>query len=161
MRISDWSSDVCSSDLQLLILVVVALYLRVLSLPAFVLTAVFATASIFVHLSRMQPVTTALRQAAAEDDRLFDGLRDLLLGFSQVRTSRPRAAALHAELEALSDGARVTKTAVKKRWGNEFALIQVMFYLLVGLIVFAVPLDRKSTRLNSSHYCASRMPSSA
>src|SRR3546814_20412395 len=54
---------------QLLMLVCVALYLMVLSLPAFVLTAVFATASIFVHLSRMQPVTTALRQAAAEIGR--------------------------------------------------------------------------------------------
>src|SRR3546814_12660919 len=33
----------------------------------------------------------------------------------------------------------------------------------LGAAVQAVdaPLDRKSTRLNSSHYCASRMPSSA
>src|SRR3546814_20118849 len=83
---------------QLLMLVCVALYLMVLSLPAFVLTAVFATASIFVHMSRMQPVTTALRHAAAEDDRLFDGLRDLLLGFSLVMTSHTGAPALPAAL---------------------------------------------------------------
>src|SRR3546814_5747622 len=30
-----------------------------------------------------------------------------------------------------------------------------------GLAIPAVPVDRKSTRLNSSPYCASRMPSSA
>src|SRR3546814_1720150 len=41
----------------------------------------------------------------------------------------------------------------------EFGIILLLFS--IGLELSFKRLDRKSTRLNSSHYCASRMPSSA
>src|SRR3546814_6474516 len=34
-------------------------------------------------------------------------------------------------------------------------------HLIMTVVESAIAKDRKSTRLNSSHYCASRMPSSA
>ena len=44
--------------------------------------------------------------------------------------------------------------ALRSRW---FAFYALVFFLLVGLLL----VDRKSTRLNSSHTDISRMPSSA
>src|SRR3546814_5944844 len=45
-----------------------------------------------------------------------------------------------------------------------YTVSRLTYYLFVvtGLLVaLSLPGDRKSTRLNSSHYCASRLPSSA
>lgn len=121
-------------------LVCVGVYLLVLSPVAFALAAVFATLAVVLHLSRMAPVRTGLRAAGSNDNQLFDGLQDMLLGFKSVRMSRARAAGLRAELATLSDGQRETKTALKRAWGFEVAMVQLMFYSLVGLMVFVVPL---------------------
>src|SRR3546814_5395770 len=100
MRISDWSSDVCSSDLQYFILGF-ALLVGLLFLGRW-----------FVE---------------ADPHKLAGGLK----------------------------------------WGG-FAIAAVVLVLLLvsgrlGLLAALVPagIDRKSTRLNSSHSCASRLPSSA
>src|SRR3546814_9628382 len=42
-----------------------------------------------------------------------------------------------------------------------FSLIKVLTPGFYARQETRLPIDRKSTRLNSSHYCASRMPSSA
>src|SRR3546814_7952306 len=99
MRISDWSSDVCSSDL----------YLKRCALAS----------NIFRPPSR--PSHVAPRSAASQ----------------QKQCNKCRA-----------QGRRVMKQLRRKQW------IGVLAFLVEGT-------DRKSTRLNSSHSCASRMPSSA
>ena len=40
-------------------------------------------------------------------------------------------------------------------------IAKTIFYIFLGLVVVFIILDRKSTRLNSSHNQRSRMPSSA
>src|SRR3546814_1291314 len=100
MRISDWSSDVCSSDLHFLI--------------------------------RMADEG---EQALRIDDFLGDSF-----GFEMALS--------YCEIEAF------TEHRLGQRAFNVDALG-------VGLHRVPVADDRKSTRLNSSHYCAARMPSSA
>src|SRR3546814_6207491 len=62
------------------------------------------------------------------------------------------------------DEARVEEFGLKKMWKSPNGTIRN----ILGGVVFRepivmknVPRDRKSTRLNSSHSCASRLPSSA
>jgi putative ATP-binding cassette transporter len=43
------------------------------------------------------------------------------------------------DLRETSARAREVQTGVKKRWGREFALMQSLFYALIGMMVFAVP----------------------
>src|SRR3546814_1354875 len=113
MRISDWSSDVCSSDLE---------------------------------LSR-----NLVFQA------LCGGERDLASGRDLHRFAR----------------ARIASRAGRRRFDAEFSeAVDVDLFTGGGRVAdrsdYAVAelasigfADRTSTRLNSSHYCASRMPSSA
>src|SRR3546814_4290226 len=103
MRISDWSSDVCSSDLR-------------------------------PYRSNGMPA--------------FAGMTIIELPPAQLQ------AALHdgaAGLERRSPGGGTTL----QRHGSDPAVAQGEGCIAVTVI------DRKSTRLNSSHYCASRLPSSA
>jgi putative ATP-binding cassette transporter len=71
---------------------------------------------------------------------VFDGLTDLLRGFKEVRMSTRRADGVLADLRSLSASARRVNSATKKQWGLEFALLQAMFYTLIGLMVFLVPI---------------------
>src|SRR3546814_3141958 len=126
MRISDWSSDVCSSDLK-----------RCeengfpLSISPHQLRHTFA-----VHMLALL-IQQRLREAAlpagpVESYRLIlgDPLQQVqrLLGHASLATT-------YIYLDHIATRADTVDAAVEE--------------------------DRKSTRLNSSHYCASRMPSSA
>src|SRR3546814_8703370 len=104
MRISDWSSDVCSSDLADVI---------------------------DVHI---RP-----RDIDAIEDDLAAG-----------RGFQPVAAAQHAALAGPGRTYDADQFARQNLQVNAAQNRQI-----------AIGLDRKSTRLNSSHKCASRMPSSA
>src|SRR3546814_7779663 len=59
--------------------------------------------------------------------------------------------------EQLDEGVAKPLGPIGPDIGRHVARVFVPF----GQIAADVPEDRKSTRLNSSHYCASRMPSSA
>src|SRR3546814_8276288 len=117
MRISDWSSDVCSSDLH-----------------RFVAAGVDVAADGLVDLDRLEHADAALESGAAA--------RLAALGTpddgADVEPEHRRDAVVGLDGFA----AIVAKFAHKalRKDGAE---------------------DRKSTRLNSSHSCATRMPSSA
>src|SRR3546814_7160480 len=107
MRISDWSSDVCSSDLE-------------------VEFAQGPAAEIGDDLARAEARGFAAQRLEMRGRPFigFDVARELLVDAGAAHLDRDRAAVGRHRAVDLRE-------------------------------------DRKSTRLNSSHYCASRMPSSA
>src|SRR3546814_2295285 len=118
MRISDWSSDVCSSDLQA-------------NNPA-------AVARVILELSDL----------GRPPNRLVIGHQALERAEAALETRRDLYRS-HADLgrHTATGGSRLTGRAPFTR----------PFRGSAG----AARTDRKSTRLNSSHLCASRMPTSA
>ena len=119
---------------------------------------------IAVHSLPVEPtVVAALRAIAAEGtplstDHAIDVMRDSYRNYVQNNT--PRFRALFAHL--LDDRAPLVIhcTAGKDRTG--FACALILHALGVsGEVISEDYLDRKSTRLNSSHIQKSRMPSSA
>src|SRR3546814_9753908 len=116
MRISDWSSDVCSSDL-------------LAELPdetrEYLLSA-FSTDDGELRLVMRSPHIAVSHVDATRDD--FEAALRLAIQHGQAWNHVPWIrASMRALAELLND----------------------------------TPTDRKSTRLNSSHYCATRMPSFA
>src|SRR3546814_8487022 len=114
MRISDWSSDVCSSDL----------YPDFNAVPPLVVNAL-----LFIENRELLNPDTPRRNPAVEWDRLGRAVLGYATG-GLLMPSGPGGSTIATQLEKMrhSPGGQT---------------------------------DRKSTRLNSSHSCASRMPSSA
>src|SRR3546814_8499790 len=106
MRISDWSSDVCSSDLPL---------------------------------------------AFIGDEHALDVELDAVAAVRMEDVDRPR--------RRHEDEARVLDHALGPEVQGQPRVVHCMRDVVVEFLVLLI--DRKSTRLNSSHSCASRMPSSA
>jgi putative pyoverdin transport system ATP-binding/permease protein len=125
---------------QVAMLLFLALYLAWLSPMACVMAFGFAGIALTVRLSRMVSLGQAMRAATGAELAVFDGLTDMLRGFKEVRMSPPRAESLLGDLRGMSDTARRVNTATKKQWGFEFALLQSLFYALIGMMVFVVPL---------------------
>jgi putative pyoverdin transport system ATP-binding/permease protein len=125
---------------QVTMLVFLAIYLAWLSPLAFVLAFSFSGIALAVRFSRMVSLGKSMQSAQGAELAVFDGLTDLLRGFKEVRMSPPRADGVLGDLCVLSAAARRVNTATKKRWGWEFALFQAMFYALIGMMVFVVPL---------------------
>src|SRR3546814_4981498 len=129
MRMSDWSSDVCSSDLK------IAIFLEQVG------------DDLTRRVGHVEQRRLDRNRAAAEQPCL------------QLRTARGIRIVALEQRQPRSLLRLVCKGQVADRLGVD----------LLGAVGFADARqqiakrqeDRKSTRLNSSHYCASRMPSSA
>src|SRR3546814_3380034 len=136
MRISDWSSDVCSSDLdQHQIGPVTLLPLRILLLRT--------SEAAFQHFAHHRKIVA--RHCLCPFDV------ELAIGVF-AETLRPRHNHGAQRVGALNMAVVVNLDTVRRPVQSE-QVRHVAQDLALG--------DRKSTRLNSSHSCASRMPSSA
>jgi putative ATP-binding cassette transporter len=123
---------------QGLMLVFMAVFLASESMLAFVLSFGLSGIAVAVRFARGRALKAFLRSADGAKNKVFNGLTDLLAGFKEVRMSRSRAEGL---VDSLSDAseARVNNATLMKKWGQNFAAIEVMLYALIGLIVFVVP----------------------
>src|SRR3546814_10594312 len=127
MRISDWSSDVCSSDLQ---------HDLVRDQPL------------------IPPIARLLERPRADPARVDDRLHS---GGGRRAAALPAAHAAVAVGEAEQRGNRARQHFLDE--GRQLDAAHVLYLREHRKRHDRV--DRKSTRLNSSHKCASRMPSSA
>jgi putative ATP-binding cassette transporter len=96
--------------------------------------------ALVVRFSRMVSLGKLMQESFKAELAVFDGLTDLLRGFKEVRMSEHRADGVLRDVGTVSAEARRVNTDTKRQWGWEFALLQSLFYALVGLMVFFVPL---------------------
>src|SRR3546814_6646764 len=132
MRISDWRSDVCSSDLL---------------------------ACLASHLGQSAPHLCFDRIQFSNASENMQGLGAALLLGNIVE--------LASNMGPASGFCNPTTVVKGIEPGIPIGLNNALeaFKMTLGMLTFAIRRvsepDRKSTRLNSSHSCASRMPSSA
>lgn len=124
---------------QLVLVVFICLYLAMLSIVAFLLALVFSLAIVSTHLARMKRLGERADVVAADDSLMFERFGHLLEGQKEARLSARRAAAQVDELAWLSGRVRDARGALKADWAKEFAVVQLGFYALVGVMVFVVP----------------------
>lgn len=125
---------------QAMMLILLLLYLAWLSPVASVMAVGCGGLAVAVRVARTREFRRQLQEAASAEADVFDGLTDMLQGFKEVRMSRPRAAALVEAIGGASGRACRVNIAAKSQWGRDHALIEVLFYTLIGLMVFGVPL---------------------
>src|SRR3546814_9330810 len=142
MRISDWSSDVCSSDL---------LGMRresenhVTAEELHLIVAEAQSAGVIDESERAM-ISSVMRLA----DRPVRGLM----------TPRTDVDWLDVDADEEEIRARLVETPHTRLPVAEGSVDAIVGVVQARDLVGVLLEDRKSTRLNSSHYCASRMPSS-
>src|SRR3546814_1729524 len=137
MRISDWSSDVCSSDLAITGLITTEGFRDEIEYRRGYKEDIWD-----VRLAPPKEITPRRRRLTVPERVLFDGSVYKPLDEDAVRECCRRLKKQNVESVAISLLFSFANPAHEQR-------------------IAAIVADRKSTRLNSSHQCASRMPSTA
>jgi putative ATP-binding cassette transporter len=125
---------------QSVMLLFLAAYLAWLSPLACILAFGLAGLVVAVRFRRVKALRTFMQSAAASEGRVFGGLTELLHGFKEIRMSGPRADGVTGALTEASNASRTTNALLKAQWGRNFSVIESMLYLLIGLMVFVIPL---------------------
>ncbi|MDR3517556.1 MAG: cyclic peptide export ABC transporter [Azospirillaceae bacterium] len=126
---------------QSLVLVVLAmLYICAISTTAFVLTLGFISVAFGVLMRRHVELGQEIQNSLLAENRVYDGLRDVLDGFKEIKISSARRKALLDYVTLVSAEARDVKAAAQIRTAAEFVFGQVLVYLLLAVIVFVVPI---------------------
>lgn len=125
---------------QSVMLLFLAAYLAWLSPLACILAFGLAGLVVAVRFKRVKALRSFMQSAAASEGRVFGGLTELLHGFKEVRMSGPRADGVTGNLAEASNASRTTNALLKARWGRNFAVVESMLYILIGLMVFVLPL---------------------
>src|SRR3546814_4575431 len=132
MRISDWSSDVCSSDL-------------VNTDPDYPLVP---------PVGRSGRRETSRQAYGVDAVNEFDPIFEDVYDFCEVQG---------IDIDTLTHESGAAQMEMNFNHGDPLLLADqaFLFKRTVREAAMRRQVDRKSTRLKSSHYCASRMPSSA
>ncbi len=117
-----------------------AIYIAVLSLPAFFLTTISTTLVAVLFLKRAEKLNTALHRTIGLENDLFDALTHFLDGFKEIRMNHARSDDVYERFQEISDSATISKIETQSEVSSQFILSQIAFYFMVAVVVFIVPM---------------------
>jgi putative ATP-binding cassette transporter len=120
------------------------LYVAYQSLFAFILSIVIITVAALTYLSHRKQTQDELRRSLEAENVLMDRLADLLEGFKEVRLNRARSNDLDGDIRSSSTTAADLKIKAQVDGLRQFVFSQAAFYVLVGAVVFIVPIFSSS-----------------
>ena len=115
------------------------IYLFYLSKVAFGLTLVIVGAGVFVHTVNKQQLKSEMERATERENEFFDVLTHLIDGFKEVKVNTARGKDLFKHLKEIAAQVATLKTKTAVRYADKYIFSQVLFYLLIGAMVFIVP----------------------
>lgn len=114
-------------------------YLSRLSEPVFHIFVVFIAFAVSVHFSRVKVIKEHLTKAMRSEDRLFQSLTHMLDGFRELKMHPQRSTALTQHTQNESSAAAELKIKNQILYSSNFIFTQVIFYTLIGTMLFVVP----------------------
>jgi len=115
------------------------MYIYYLSPRAFVLTVVLIAIGISIHFQNRKELVAEMDRSAQKENEFFEGLTHLLDGFKEVKLSHIRGAGLFEHMKGIAADAASLKMRSGKRYADYYIFTQVLFYLLIGALVFILP----------------------
>ena len=114
-------------------------YVYVLSGVAFALTLAIVAAGVFIHTRNRKELMEEIAKSSAKENEFFDALTHLIEGFKEVKLNVARSRDLFGHLSAVSAEVARLKTKTGVRYADYYIFTQVLFYLLIGSMVFILP----------------------
>lgn len=115
-------------------------YLFFLSVQAAIVTAIFAIVVSTIAVKRMKVRHRQLIVSWGTEALTSVHIADILSGFKEIKLNSSRALEISADLIAMSRTATKSKTEAMISLSNIYSSIQVLMYVLIGVIIFMVPI---------------------
>jgi len=125
---------------SLSIVIFLIIYTAFISFTAFVILSI-STLIIFLITSRALMVSHRNIMKAWQGETVnFSLYNDFLFGFQEIKVNTERSKAITSELIQLTKKSLKEKTDALVDITNFFAFLQTMLYILIGIMVFVVPM---------------------
>jgi len=116
------------------------LYLGMLSPWGLVLYCIFLGAGAYIYLLYNEEVLRNITQARAQNALFLNVLNHILDGFKELKLHRKKSDAVITELKSISKATETLRSDTKRRQSMLMIYGQAVFYLLLAVMVFLVPL---------------------
>ncbi len=141
MQTLSQSASTVTIAVQMSILILfTALYIAWISVTSFIALVAFMSVALFVYWRKSYSVRNDLRGTLAMDNDVYTTIDDLLDGFKEAKLSRGKARAIVSRIEEISQRASEMRGVTQIMLAKNFVFSQTAFYLLLGTMVFVVPL---------------------
>jgi len=125
---------------QSVVLVFMAFYVAYLSMFAFAIIGLFGIFTVWFHITRLNRLGERMQALKGTQNRLFTAFRGMLAGVKEIAFNEARGLDVVAELRTQSDETRVNTARIKRHWAIQYVGMQTLFYILLGVMVFVVPM---------------------
>ncbi|WP_051285006.1 cyclic peptide export ABC transporter [Nisaea denitrificans] len=141
MQTLSQSASTMTIAVQMTILILfTALYIAWISITSFIALVAFMSVALFVYWRKSYSVRSDLRGTLEMDNDVYNTIDDLLDGFKEAKLSRGKARAIIARIEEISQRASEMRGVTQIMLAKNFVFSQTAFYLLLGTMVFVVPI---------------------
>lgn len=120
-------------------LIFMTLYLATVSITAFAIIAVASVLIILVGVRKLSNVTQRLDGMAKDEMQVNALYSDFLNGYKEIKMNSRRAYEMTSDLMQQTKSVNVETTKVITALTNFFNYLQVVLYVVVGIIIFVVP----------------------
>lgn len=115
------------------------IYLAWLSPMALAVAAGFVALAVAMYILQSRKLNKALTESSQLENRLFNRVSDFVDGFKETRMNRGRSDELYGHFAEESEAAARSRITAMTSLGAIMAFAQTTLFLLVGTMVFVVP----------------------
>lgn len=120
-------------------LIFLSLYLATVSISAFFIIMCASAIIVVVGATELYKVTSELNKEAAKEGHVNSLYADYLNGFKEIKMNSARAYDITSDLITETKALNESTTDIIVRVTNFFNYLQVLMYVVVGVIIFVVP----------------------
>jgi len=122
-----------------LMVIFTLLYIAMVSPVAGLLCVAMIGGGIGIYLRDRKRYEDGLQEASRAEDDVFTSLTGLLRGFKELRINRLKSDDVFEEFGAAATRARDARVGVMLQFSNNVVFVESFFQLLVGAVVFILP----------------------
>ena len=135
------SASTITIAVQMAVLIVfTTAYIAYLSITSFLVLVAFMSVALYIYFRKAYSVRNDLRSTLEMDNDVYATIDDLLDGFKEAKLSRRKTRAILKRAEAISTQAAELRGNTQILLAKNFVFSQTSFYLLLGTMVFVVPM---------------------
>ena len=124
----------------------ILIYIAMVSMVSFVLLTLLLAAAATTYYRLGLSLEKCQEELSNDEAKLFECVSDLLDGFKEQRLCSKRSSALGKEFDDLSNHMVAARSELHRQSWQQFVFGESMFNLMLGLVVFVVPIYSPSVR---------------
>ncbi|POF30625.1 cyclic peptide export ABC transporter [Roseibium marinum] len=125
---------------QSVLLIFMSFYIAYLSGVAFVLIGLFGIFAVWFHVTGLTGLRKRTEALKRTQNRLFEAFSGMLAGRKEIAFNEARGQDVVTHIQAQSGRTRANTGRIRRHWAKQYVLTQTLFYILLGVMVFVVPM---------------------